>query len=186
MKISNDRSEYYKLYHQLKMNDPSYAGKNYREKRREMAREYIKDRKNNPNYIKYHREYSKLWRTKNKKHTKDYNKTRPPYVWNLKQRFSKMTYDAKSRNLAVTLTLEEYENLTKLPCYLCGDLVISEHNGHGIDRVDNSIGYTLDNCRSCCGICNRMKRHYSIDDFINRIKKILNNYNGIEIKDTEI
>ena len=37
-----------------------------------MAREYIKDRKNNPNYIKYHREYSKLWRAKNKKHTKDY------------------------------------------------------------------------------------------------------------------
>ena len=181
MKTNNDRREYYKLYHQIRMDDPSYA-KNYREKQKEKAREYREGRKNNPDYIKNKLKYFKLYRAKNKQRIKDYNKTRPPYIWNLKQRFSKMVYDAKSRNLAVLLTLEEYENLTKLPCYLCGDLVISEHNGHGIDRIDNSIGYTPDNCQSCCGICNRMKRHYSIDDFIIRIKKILQNYDKVEKK----
>jgi hypothetical protein len=43
---------------------------------------------------------------------------------------------------------------------------------NGIDRVDNSLGYTVDNCVSCCGICNLMKRTMSVDDFIKHIHKV--------------
>src|SRR3989344_2979857 len=98
MKINNDRHEYYKLYHQIRMDDPSYA-KNYREEQKERAKEYRESRKNNPDYIKNQRKYFKLWRAKNKEHVRKYNKTRKPYVWSLKQRFSKMVYDAKNKNL---------------------------------------------------------------------------------------
>ncbi|OGZ35350.1 MAG: hypothetical protein A2646_03120 [Candidatus Portnoybacteria bacterium RIFCSPHIGHO2_02_FULL_39_12] len=122
-------------------------------------------------------QYFRSWRKKNSQYIRDYNKTREPYIWNSKQHFEKLKYDAKQRNLIVELTFQEYESLIKLPCYLCGESVVSEHNGHGIDRVDNSIGYTSSNCRSCCGTCNRMKRHLSINDFISRIKKILKNHN---------
>ena len=127
-------------------------------------------------------QYFRSWRKKNAQRIREYNKTRKPYTWNSKQHFGKLKYDAKQRNLIVELTFQEYENLIKLPCYLCGELVVSEHNGHGIDRVDNSMGYTSSNCRSCCGTCNRMKRHLSIDDFIIRIKKILTNYTEIDKK----
>ena len=127
-------------------------------------------------------QYFRSWRKKNAQHIREYNKTREPWVWTTKQRFSQMIYHAKKRNFATTLTFEEYENLIKLPCYLCGELVVSAHGGHGIDRVDNSIGYTVSNCRSCCGVCNVMKGDLSIDDFIIRIKKIIQNYEKVEKK----
>ena len=50
---------------------------------------------------------------------------RQSYTWNSKQHFDKLKYGAKQRNLIVELTLQEYKNLTKLPCYLCGEIVVS-------------------------------------------------------------
>lgn len=59
------------------------------------------------------------------------------------------------------------------PCSYCG----SEIKTIGIDRVDNSIGYSMNNSVSCCIICNRMKRNYKVEEFINHCKKVaLNNY----------
>ena len=43
---------------------------------------------------------------------------------------------------------------------------------NGIDRKDNNIGYIIENCVSCCGICNRMKMDMSYDDFLNHIRLI--------------
>ncbi len=127
-------------------------------------------------------QYFRSWRKKNAQRIREYNKTREPWVFTTKQRFSSMLYHAKRRNFVTTMTFEEYENLIKLPCYLCGEPVVSEHGGHGIDRVDNSIGYTLNNCRSCCGACNIMKGDLSMNDFITRIKKISINYTEIDKK----
>lgn len=141
---------------------------------KERLNKKTKDRRK---YLRYFR----LYRAKNAQRIREYNKMRrPPWVFTPKLRFSQMIWFAKKRNLAATLTFEEYENLIKLPCYLCGEPVISVHSGHGIDRLDNSIGYTSNNCRSCCGVCNKMKESLSIDDFIVRIKKVLKNYNKIE------
>src|SRR3989344_2779180 len=143
--------------------------------KREISNEKEADRRKRLQYLR-------SWRKKKAQHVREYNKTREPWVWTTKQRFSQMIYHAKRRNFAATLTFEEYENLIKLPCYLCGEPVISEHGGHGIDRIDNSMGYTMDNCRSCCGICNRMKRDLSIDSFIVKIRKIIKNYDKAEAR----
>ncbi len=43
---------------------------------------------------------------------------------------------------------------------------------NGIDRFDNTIGYIKDNCRSCCSLCNYLKRDSSYEKFINKIKRI--------------
>jgi hypothetical protein len=42
------------------------------------------------------------------------------------------------------------------PCHYCNDELGStrENCGVGLDRLDNLIGYELDNVVSCCGPCN--------------------------------
>ena len=36
---------------------------------------------------------------------------------------------------------------------------------NGIDRLDSSKGYTIDNCVSCCSVCNTAKLEMDVDDF---------------------
>ena len=43
---------------------------------------------------------------------------------------------------------------------------------NGVDRVDNNIGYTLENSVSCCSWCNSMKNILPVNEFLNKIKKI--------------
>jgi hypothetical protein len=47
---------------------------------------------------------------------------------------------------------------------------------NGIDRRENSIGYTLANCVSCCGPCNMMKKVLSYAEFIERCKRIASKF----------
>ena len=92
---------------------------------------------------------------------------------------------AKSRGFIFNLTKEEFKNLVLQNCKYCGSKPSSvcksrNSNGgdfiyNGIDRVDNNIGYLLENCVTCCGICNIMKRHHSLDTFKEHIIKIYNN-----------
>lgn len=42
----------------------------------------------------------------------------------------------------------------------------------GVDRVDSSKGYTIDNVVPCCDICNRMKLDKDITEFFDTIKRI--------------
>lgn len=177
--MKNDRREYYKLYHQHRMNEPGYAGKIYIEKRREMAREYAKSHKKDARTIEKRDKYFKLYRAKNRERIREYNRNKDK-SWNgtLIGRYSVLKAATKRSGLAVPISFEEYKNLMESPCYLCGDsIMLVSKSGHGIDRVDSSLGYILSNCRPCCGICNRMKRVLSVEDFIVRIKKILQNYN---------
>ncbi len=55
-------------------------------------------------------------------------------------------------------------------CYIESTLPREERSG--IDRVDNSVGYEVDNCVPCCGVCNRMKRDLTKDQFIDHVHKI--------------
>jgi hypothetical protein len=43
----------------------------------------------------------------------------------------------------------------------------------GIDRVDNSKGYTLDNCVPCCAAHNIMKGTHSHNDFIKLCRAVV-------------
>lgn len=51
-------------------------------------------------------------------------------------------------------------------CYLCGNV------SHGIDRVDSSKNYEIDNVAPCCSVCNYMKKNQKLDDFLNHVLKI--------------
>jgi len=79
---------------------------------------------------------------------------------------------AKKRNIPVELTLEEFTTFTKQDkCHYCyaeltwnahPNLVKGDATGHNIDRKNNDIGYTKNNCIECCGWCN-MSKHSHID-----------------------
>lgn len=92
---------------------------------------------------------------------------------------------ANNRGYEWRLTNEEFLKLIKGNCYYCNSLPLNifpsksiahKYNGtinyNGIDRNDNSIGYSLDNSVSCCKLCNIMKMALSEDVFLEQTKKI--------------
>jgi len=78
---------------------------------------------------------------------------------------------AKKRNVDWFLSDEEFKTFWQQPCSYCGD----EIETIGIDRVDNTKGYYLENCTPCCSTCNTMKMSLSTEDFVKKIKKIITN-----------
>ena len=85
-------------------------------------------------------------------------------------------FEAKRRNINLTLTDIEYNRLICGKCYLCGIPNITNVHMNGVDRLDSSIRcYSLDNSKTCCGHCNVMKGILSYSDFIKKIVQI-NNY----------
>jgi hypothetical protein len=97
-----------------------------------------------------------------------YYKTRLfPQVFN---EYSKRNYNtykkgAEERKLVFDLSNEDFENLTNDKCYIC-DRDPDDGFDNGIDRINNNIGYTLDNCETCCGDCNFLKKTLSLNDFL--------------------
>lgn len=90
---------------------------------------------------------------------------------------------ARARGYEFNLTEEETVKLFKDNCHYCGESP-SNRTGkqigkivptNGIDRKDNSIGYSIDNCVPCCKYCNKMKLYHSYEDFTSHILKIANN-----------
>jgi hypothetical protein len=55
----------------------------------------------------------------------------------------------------MTLTVSDLETLWLSPCSYCGGPLPTA--GAGLDRLDNSKGYDLDNVVPCCGDCNRLR-----------------------------
>jgi hypothetical protein len=96
--------------------------------------------------------------------------------------------NAKTRNYHWGLTTEMFRHLASQDCFYCGlapqpnacgkntylrttTKQTSEHRDEvaeakmlctsGVDRVDNTLGYTPDNVVPCCKYCNRAKLDYS-------------------------
>lgn len=95
---------------------------------------------------------------------------------------------AKKRSLVYELTTEEFTNLVTGECVYCGDKQVHTQKGQGktsgdfhytgIDRVNSSKGYTLDNCVPCCWLCNNMKSNTEESVFLEHIEKIYQNVKG--------
>jgi hypothetical protein len=50
-----------------------------------------------------------------------------------------------------------------------------DYTYNGVDRIDNSIGYTKENCVPCCTICNWAKSNRGVDEFKDYIEGICKN-----------
>lgn len=98
--------------------------------------------------------------------------------------FEQYKNNAKSREIDFLLSRLEFFELCVRPCFYCGDSLTSSMkrriqnlNGDfkytGVDRINSSIGYTVQNCVPCCAVCNKMKLNYSTADFIAHLIKIV-------------
>jgi len=102
--------------------------------------------------------------------------------------FRKLLYvykrNAKMRGFEWSLTVAQFRQLTSGPCFYCGiepaqmKYSESEDTGtyiyNGIDRLDNTNGYILDNCVPCCGICNYAKANRHVSEFLAWAERIHN------------
>lgn len=104
-----------------------------------------------------------------------------------RQTYRKMVRQGKERGYSCSLSFAEYWQLSQQGCHYCGlpPSNIAKHSRgvirvkvSGIDRVDNCLGYSLDNCVACCSTCNRAKSTMKYSDFkeyLNRIRNFHDN-----------
>jgi len=78
---------------------------------------------------------------------------------------------AEKKELNFEITHDDYKTLTNQDCYLCGKQTTETHT-NGIDRLDNTRGYVLENCRACCRECNHMKKNYGLDELLGKMEQI--------------
>jgi hypothetical protein len=129
-------------------------------------------------------ERRKKWREKNKEYNKKIHKE---YYNNNKEKLNKqsreylqtshgkyLTYKngAKRRNIDFELSEQEFNTFWNKSCYYCKDEIATI----GVDRIDSSKGYNLNNCVPCCNECNQIKMDLDNKTFIEKITKIYLNY----------
>jgi 5-methylcytosine-specific restriction endonuclease McrA len=89
---------------------------------------------------------------------------------------------AKKRGLSFTINPAQLLTIALHPCHYCGQKPsevkaksgrhIHHFSMNGLDRVDNTRGYELDNLVSCCKDCNWSKGEKSVEDFLSHIRRI--------------
>lgn len=106
----------------------------------------------------------------------------PKGIASLRERFRQYKQAAKMRGYIFDLTEKQFAKLTQQNCHYCGAKPNNKQktrtNYHevyiynGLDRVDNTKGYTIDNVVSCCKICNNKKGAMTLREFKNWIEKV--------------
>lgn len=109
-------------------------------------------------------------------------------TWNY--RYYEYEKNAKQRNLKFELNLYQFKEICLNNCYYCGaapsslNYVRSRKDLHldaienstiatnGIDRLNNVLGYALDNCVACCTYCNWIKKDKTQKELYEHIAKM--------------
>jgi hypothetical protein len=102
---------------------------------------------------------------------------------------NKIYYQYKKRSKGVFgFTKNEFQEITQQDCYYCGikpnqEVRVQSDSGsyfyNGIDRVDNSKGYTKENSVPCCWKCNKAKHNMTEKEFLTWISSVYNHKFGI-------
>lgn len=107
------------------------------------------------------------------------NLTRKKLPKDIRTKYSHFKNNAIKRGINFDLSEEEVLLLCSSKCFYCG-----KDRCLGIDRIDNSKGYTIDNCVPCCGCCNKMKMDLHLSFFLQQIEKIYSNIETIKSSST--
>lgn len=102
----------------------------------------------------------------------------------LRELFRDYKSGAKQRDLEFDLNIDDFRSITSTNCQYCGikpSKYARARKGtklpyiyNGIDRYDNKLGYTKDNCVPCCATCNHMKCEMTVIDFTKHINRVAN------------
>jgi hypothetical protein len=157
------KSAEYRLTHK---EEKAAQDKRYAQEHKEKIQQYQKEYRDSHKLS--NAEYQKQYREKNKDKLDEYKKS--PHV-----RYTVYKRNAKKKNRNLDLTEDEFIKMSKQPCVYCGGYS-DTYNGdqfNGIDRFDSNLGYSLNNCVPCCATCNRMKMDLPVNDWINKMKQII-------------
>lgn len=92
---------------------------------------------------------------------------------------------AVKRGLVFDLTEEQFASIIGSPCFYCGGeptgrLVARETLVcNGVDRINNLLGYTSDNCVPACKVCNMMKGTNSWNEYVAHCRKVAKQHETI-------
>lgn len=94
--------------------------------------------------------------------------------------FNSYRNSARYRDYKWNLSEAEFGSLIRQKCYYCGTPPSKVHRErddviqyNGIDRKDNSVGYTADNVLPCCAVCNRAKNDMPFEEFIEWLSRLV-------------
>lgn len=98
---------------------------------------------------------------------------------------------AKRRGYGFSLSFDEFKVLMASDCHYCGmppslvykDDYLEKASSfykaqardflyNGVDRVDNRLGYTSENCVAACGPCNRSKHAMTLENWLKWISRL--------------
>lgn len=117
----------------------------------------------------------------------------PKGDWGKTHLFYTYAKEARRRGYLFELTREQFDPLLAMPCHYCGvanSNLLRKTRGSeetrerskftytGIDRVDNTIGYRVDNVVPCCKICNYAKHSQTEDGFRAWIQRVHKHWLG--------
>lgn len=107
-----------------------------------------------------------------------------------KQVINQYKQNAVKRNLIWDLSDEIFVYLIKQDCIYCGigPRNLSYRNKikyNGIDRLENTKGYFVENCVPCCSWCNKGKMNKTVNEFVEWINLVHKNlqFNPIQQKE---
>jgi 5-methylcytosine-specific restriction endonuclease McrA len=111
----------------------------------------------------------------------------PAEIYVKRRKFALYSRRKKGRDgrnkIGFYLTYEQAAPLFFAPCFYCGSKITWAKDRttlvglHGIDRLDSSKPYTLDNVVPCCKHCNYAKNDMSVDQFKEWIFKVHSHLN---------
>jgi hypothetical protein len=141
--LARRKEAYYKNLAKFRARMKEY---NSRPEVKEKLREY---------HHKYNKEYAQRPEAKERRRSQaDARRREDPFI----HRFWLSKAQAKRANREFTLTEVQARYFMSKPCIYCGKMdTVYDKPICGIDRLDNSKGYTLDNCVPCCEVCNKIK-----------------------------
>lgn len=108
----------------------------------------------------------------------------------LKVQYSHLKRRNKLKGFSDVISLDEFCTISKSPCKYCGleyskeiedrlneskkQKRLSDHvlKCNGVDRVDSSKGYTVENSVACCKYCNTAKNTMTESEFYAWIKRV--------------
>lgn len=79
------------------------------------------------------------------------------YRRSLQGRFKKARSAAKRAEVLFNISFEQYQEIISAPCFYCEGFFPPVTAGSGLDKMNPSEGYTVNNCVSCCDTCNTLK-----------------------------
>jgi len=113
------------------------------------------------------------------------------------QLYTSYRNNARTRSIPFLLSKEELKAIASQPCAYCADAPREDRSFYtgrlnanakrgtqsksvdhyiiqrtGVDRIDSSLGYSLDNCVPCCKNCNLSKRALSVEEWKNWIRRV--------------